>query len=78
MPPLSIVVIVGALLLPLFMFAAFSSAKLVAVDCSEEKFFDLLSDISDNLLALGDGDEFRMIEALLSCACSASFSAKSC
>lgn len=77
MPPLSIVVIVGALLL-LFIFAALNSVKVVAVDCNDDKFFDLLSDIIDILLALGDGDGFRMIELLFSCECSGSFSDNSC
>lgn len=76
MPPLSIVVIVGALLL-LFMFATLNSVNVVAVDCNDGKFFDLLSDIIDILLALSDGDGFRMIELIFSCGCSASFSDKS-
>lgn len=76
MPPLSIVVMVGALPL-LFIFAALNSAKLVAVDCSDDKFFDLFSDIINILLALGDGDGFRIIELFLSCVCSGSFSDKS-
>lgn len=74
MPPLSIVVIVGAL--PL-VFGATTSLK--EVICEVITFLLLLcSEIMCNLLIFGDGDGFRTIAVVLSTRCNESLSCESC